>query len=539
MLRVALSLITPCGLPFAVATGLGIASSWLATLVQGNITRFIGTYLESGDTSGLPYLYTAAGLVIISAITAAGRGSLFTHLNQKMYSYSARRIFHNITHAKMDTWDKDMNTDHLSKCVLGDIAEVVQASSLLVNVLARTSTTIVCVGWIIHSISPRLYAWGVILSLLHVAIFHFLHPWHAKYADATRDAKLKLETHMNEYITKHTSLILYSWQSVYQDMYADLASAHSACVPPEARAYATMMLVGQIFPKMLELAFIWLVVNEGFGFGVVMEVMSYHHMLNDAISSLKHQSMVAWESRDRVARFSEAYEGWGQEGQEEQEEKEGQEGQDIDYDDASTAKSIEMRNITFAYPTRTKQVFNNFTMSISAGERVAIVAPSGSGKTTLIKLLMGIYPVKSGSIYIGERNIKNISSKHMRALVNIVPQDPILFSNRTLRENLCMGCQEPVLDMMMRRVLDRVQLNEFSLDEPLVEMSGGQKQRLAIARMLISEAGVLILDEPTSALDQETMERVMQYVRQYAQDKTVILITHHAAIVKNMRIVRL
>ena len=200
---------------------------------------------------------------------------------------------------------------------------------------------------------------------------------------------------------------------------------------------------------------------------------------------------------------------------------------------------IQLRDVTFAYNTR-GTVFQNLTLHLQRGAITGIVGESGSGKTTLLSLLQGLYPLNGGSITVGGLDIRHLDLASLRRVVSVVPQQIDLFTG-SIVENIAVGEPEPD----MRRIIGICQQlgilefveklpNGFAtlLGERGTGFSGGQKQRLAIARALYRNPEILILDEATSALDTVSEQYVQRTLRQFrAAGKTVILIAHRLSTV--------
>lgn len=202
---------------------------------------------------------------------------------------------------------------------------------------------------------------------------------------------------------------------------------------------------------------------------------------------------------------------------------------------------VEIRNISFRYGTRVN-VFEDFSLHIPKGKITAIVGESGSGKTTLLSLLQHIYPLQSGSILIGEYDIKYLTSYSLRRVVGVVPQDVHLFAGNVV-ENIAIGDMEPDMKKIIRickdiAIMDFIEklphgFNTY-LGENGASLSGGQRQRLAIARALYREPEILILDEATSSLDSASEAHVHHAVALLReQGKTIILIAHRLSTVVN------
>jgi ABC-type multidrug transport system fused ATPase/permease subunit len=175
--------------------------------------------------------------------------------------------------------------------------------------------------------------------------------------------------------------------------------------------------------------------------------------------------------------------------------------------------SVEFCNVNFAYPTRPEAtVLRNFSLMVPANTTTAFCGASGAGKSTVIALLQRFYDVTSGSIHIDGQDIRNINLKVLRKSIGFVQQEPSLFG-LTCRENITYGLDREVSQEEMDDVCRMANAYEFIekfpdkyetlVGEKGVKISGGQKQRLAIARALLVDPRILLLDEATSALDAE------------------------------------
>ena len=198
-------------------------------------------------------------------------------------------------------------------------------------------------------------------------------------------------------------------------------------------------------------------------------------------------------------------------------------------------------NVSFRYGSR-KQVFSSLSLIIPKGKTTAIVGESGSGKTTLISLLQNIYPIQSGRISIGKCDITMISNKSLRHFIGIVPQKVELFSGMLL-SNICLGDLQPDLSRVLNIII-QLGLKDFvenlpkGLDTIVSEQgntfSGGERQRIAIARALYKQPEVLIFDEATSSLDSISEHFVKEVLRTLAKEgKTIIIIAHRLSTIKD------
>ncbi len=199
-------------------------------------------------------------------------------------------------------------------------------------------------------------------------------------------------------------------------------------------------------------------------------------------------------------------------------------------------KTLEFKDVGFKHQSSSKNALTDISFSVKTGETIAFVGPSGAGKTTLVKLLVGLYPPKEGSIFYNGYNGNKIDFDELRERIGFVTQDTQLFSG-TIKENLLFvnptasdeECYEVLEKSSAHNLLARADkgLNTL-IGEGGVKVSGGEKQRLSIARALLRRPDILIFDEATSALDSLTEEEISKTVREISSSKDLmtILIAH-------------
>ena len=190
--------------------------------------------------------------------------------------------------------------------------------------------------------------------------------------------------------------------------------------------------------------------------------------------------------------------------------------------------SIEVKDVTFAFPDETRNTLTNVTLTIPAGTKTAIVGPSGSGKSTLLQLLLKFYPSNQGQIHFNNDSIDHLTQESIWKNTNVVLQENHFFYG-TMRDNLQLA-KDGLSDSEMEDMLEKVKLGHFSLDDQVLEkganLSGGEKQRLAICRVMLKKSPLWLLDEPTSSIDALTEAPIYGYLFENAKEDTVILVSH-------------
>ena len=193
---------------------------------------------------------------------------------------------------------------------------------------------------------------------------------------------------------------------------------------------------------------------------------------------------------------------------------------------------ISFSNVDFSYPNAEEKIFNNLSLDIQKGEKIAIVGMSGSGKSTLLNLLLRFHDITSGNISIDNQDLQDISSESLYNLITVVQQDVYIFDD-TLSANITLN--QPFSEDDIKQAVQQSGLENYILENELglqtlcgengANLSGGQKQRLSIARALIRKTPILLLDEATSSLDNQVTTEIENSILKI-RDLTTLVVTH-------------
>lgn len=198
--------------------------------------------------------------------------------------------------------------------------------------------------------------------------------------------------------------------------------------------------------------------------------------------------------------------------------------------------------VTFIHNGADDAIFENFTLSVAAGEKIGLVGHSGSGKTTFTRLLQRFSDIQDGAICIDGQDISQITQEDLHSVIAYVPQEPLLF-HRSIRENIAYGKLDAD-ERAVKKAAKFAHAHEFIralpggydtlVGERGVKLSGGQRQRIAIARAMLKDAPILVLDEATSALDSESEVLIQDALWKLMEGRTAIVIAHRLSTVQKM-----
>ena len=197
--------------------------------------------------------------------------------------------------------------------------------------------------------------------------------------------------------------------------------------------------------------------------------------------------------------------------------------------------SVSYEKVSFSYPNTNTQALKNISFQIQQGEHAAIVGSSGAGKSTIVDLFMRLYDVTSGNIRIDGVDIRELSLENLRSFIGVMSQDVFLF-NASAAENISCGSKHNISQTQIEKAAHEANAHDFIknlehgyetlIGERGVLLSGGQCQRIAMARVLLLDPPILILDEATSSLDNESEALIQNTLKKVCAGRTVITIAH-------------
>ena len=200
--------------------------------------------------------------------------------------------------------------------------------------------------------------------------------------------------------------------------------------------------------------------------------------------------------------------------------------------------SVEFRNVGFHY-NEDRRILEDVSFSLADGEKLAIVGPSGAGKSTIARLLFRFYDVSEGQILISGQDIAGVTQQSLRQTIGIVPQDTVLF-NDTIRYNIQYARPQASFEEV-REVARLADIDDFIdalpqgydtvVGERGLKLSGGEKQRVAIARVLLKDPAILVFDEATSSLDSQSEKNILGALARISRNKTTLVIAHRLSTV--------
>lgn len=456
-----------------------------------------------------------------------------------------RNYYNNMVNSKnMDAdYENIENPDGMNKMqkAFSTVMNPDSATQNIVNILVDAATSILSIMSlfaIIITLSPLLLIAMVALTLIQHFINRAGHRWQYRNAEkwAPLDRKIKHINDVSSDFDRAKDIRLYSLKSWLQDIFTDVLSKRAGWHKKSEKASFCYYDINQAVIQLIicnGITFIYLITNVSNGSisiadavfylsavgtltGVIMDVVNSAGKLNEASLAISHLREFL-DMPDKSNR---------------------EKGSDL----PNTAVDIEFENVSFIYPKSEKCVLENLSFKINKGEKIAIVGRNGAGKTTLVKLICGLYQPSCGNIRISDTNMKEYNRDKYYSIISPVFQDIYLFPV-SIAQNIAL-CEENEINTNKLSQAIRLAGLQNKIDslpdgyntvliksivDDAIEISGGERQKLALARALYKDGLLLILDEPTAALDPIAENDIYLKYNEFAKDKTSIFISHRLA----------
>ncbi len=529
------------GILFVIIFSIGsVIFSIFGPKILGNATTeiFNGLVSKVSGGNGIDFgklgkiILFLTGLYVVSAVFNFIQGYIMSGITQK-FSYSLReKIVKKINKLPMQYFDKNQAGDVLSR-ITNDVDTISTNLNQALSQLISSVTMMIGVLFMMLSISKVMTLASIAILPVAFIIMIFIVTKSQKYFTAQQEYLGKINGHIEEIYGGHTVVKAFNGEKKALKEFNNLNDTLYES------GWKSQFLSGMMMPLMKfigNLGYVVVVILGGFlvikkelEVGSIVSFTQYIRNFTQPISQVSQianliQALMA--ASERVFEFLE----------EKEEEKE----IENTITNENIKGEIEFNHVNFGY-TEDKTIIKDFNAKIKKGSKIAIVGPTGAGKTTIVKLLMRFYEINSGSIKIDGHDIKEYKRSELRKAFGMVLQDTWLFSG-TIEENIKYGKLEADHNQVVEAA-KAAHINHYiktlpdgynmEINEESSNISGGQKQLLTIARVILADPKILILDEATSSVDTRTEILIQKAMDNLMQGKTSFIIAHRLSTIKN------
>lgn len=515
-------------LVLVLAIGQATANLYLPNLMA----NIVDNGIVKADTG---YIWRTGGLMVLVAIggtLCAVVGIFFSsQIATGMGKIIRAQIFYKVQHFSLHEFDM-VSTSSLITRTTNDTTQVQQVMVMVLNMLITAPITLVVgiilalnqdvgLSWILVAIMPVLVT--LIFLLLSKAIPLF----------AIMQVKLdKLNLILDEGLTGVRVVRAFD-RVKYEEQRFDIANRDVTGIAIKVnQMMASMMPVMMLMVNLSSVAIIWfgsIRVNEGnLQVGALFAFLQYAFQILFALLMVSMMFVMIPRAAASATRINEVL------------------AMEPEISDAEEPKEatdlrgyVEFQDVTFSYPGAEEPALSNISFSARPGEVTAIIGGTGAGKSTLVSLIPRFYDVDSGRVLVDGVETREMSQEHLRAKIGFVPQKAVLFTG-TINENLRYG-KEDASDDEIRHAADVAQASEFIANMPDgfhsriaqggTNVSGGQKQRLSIARALVRKPEIYIFDDTFSALDFKTDAKLRAALKRETRESTVLIVAQRVSTV--------
>ena len=508
--------------------------------ILGKITTeiFSGLMKKISNTGGIDFTYIKhislilVILYIISAMFSAIQGIIMTNISNDI-SYKLRnKLSKKINKLPMKYFDSKTHGEVLS-IVTNDIDTLSQALNQSITTIITGIATIIGICIMMISINIPMTIAAILMVPICLLLVGSVVKRSQKYFAMQQDYLGHINGHVEEIYGGHDIVKAFNGEEKAINKFNEINETlyHSAWKSQflSTTMHPIMQFIGNLGYVVISILGGYMVVKDKIKVGDILSFTQYVRTFTSQIAQLAQvmnnvQSAIA--SSERVFEFLSL---------EEEKEVEG-----VALSTDGLEGDIEFRNVCFGY-NKNKTIINNFSAKVKDGQKIAIVGPTGAGKTTIVKLLMRFYELNSGKILIDGKDITKFERSDIRKLFGMVLQDTWLF-NGTIKDNLKYGkldatdneirnvCKTASVDHFIRTLPDGY---DMVLNEEADNISGGQKQLLTIARVILKDPKILILDEATSSVDTRTEILIQKAMDKLMEGRTSFIIAHRLSTIKN------
>lgn len=440
-------------------------------------------------------------------------------------------VFSKAMRLPMSYYEQNHSSDFMSRLIF----DTQKASDIYTSRLRRLISAVI--STIVYLIPMFYFSWELTLCLIAISLLAFA--GNSLFTKPMKTAGRQLSDKNKRMIEKLTSILsgmelikIFPVGKRLSNEYEDASQEYFHIQKSTNRLSAGLESLNSMFDLIGALAFlglgVWFVSQERISLGALTALYSLYGTFRYVfleIGQYLPQMMNCIANAEKIFEFLDL--------EEEPIQWEIEANKGTDMTDIPEEEILSVRNISFSYDGK-RNVFERFSMKIRKGNFVAVIGESGCGKSTLAKLLLGFYPVEKGSISIGGRAYCEFTLKEIREQIAYVPQEPYLYED-TIAENIAYG-RYGVRREEIIAAAKAANAHEFIIRQPdgydtmLGErgntLSGGEKQRIAIARAIIRNTPIMIMDEATSALDNESEALIQDAIKVLKQERTILMIAH-------------
>ena len=489
------------------------------------------------------YLILMGIIFAVSALVTYVQSLLSARLAQNTVYRMRKDLFGKISRLSISYTDSHRHGDMMSS-MTNDVENVSNAISQSVSTLFSAVITLVGVAVMMLYFSPIMTLIALVTIPITVLVSTNLAKFMRKYFVEQQKLLGKLNTHVEEMVTGYRTVVAYGKESSAVEDFAGSADKLRKCTI-KARVFGSLM--GPIMNFLGNLQYVLLAITGG-----VLMVKFSHLPIGAGITPGKIQSMLLYSKKfthpvnmiaNQYSTIMTALAGAERIFAIMDEPDEINEGK-TEMSEKRMGGKIEFKNIHFGYVPE-KTVLKNFSLSVTPGQKIAIVGATGSGKTTIINLLMRFYEPQSGSITIDGVDVRDIPKEQLRDHIGIVLQDTVLW-NDTIENNILYGnaaathtdVLEAAKTAMANRFTERLPEGyETVLAEGGSNLSQGQRQLLAIARAVLDDPRILILDEATSSVDTRTEMNIQKALINLMKGRTSFIIAHRLSTIRDADVI--